>query len=97
MSLARYLVAFLPGRELFHHHVDPGASIVLGEPVGRVDQHPSNRDILGLHNLSAAVWSGRLKDGSTVSVAPNRTVRVVDGLEVDFGARRGLVLAGDMA
>jgi DNA-binding helix-hairpin-helix protein with protein kinase domain len=97
MALARYLVAFQPGRELFRHHVDPAAAIVLGDAVGRIDQHPANPDILGLHNLSAAVWRGQLRDGSTISVAPNRTVRIVDGLEVDFGARQGVVVHADQA
>jgi DNA-binding helix-hairpin-helix protein with protein kinase domain len=95
MSLARYLIAILPGHELYPHHVSAGAAVGLSEPVGRIDQHPTNPAIIGLHNLTHNPWSGQLRDGSTVTVAPDRTVRIVDGLDIDFGGRHGTIADAD--
>ena len=95
MAFSNHIVAFLPGCELYRHHIEPGASLSLSEPVGRIDPHPTNPAVIGLHNLTAAPWNGHLRDGQRLSVAPGRTVKVVDGLEVDFGKRRGIVSEGD--
>src|SRR5205085_1153537 len=80
MLLARYLVALLASRELYAHHVDAGSPIALGDPVARIDQHPTDAAILGLHNLSPNAWSGRTREGNVLSIASGRTVRIVDGL-----------------
>ncbi|HWG03716.1 MAG TPA: hypothetical protein VG271_01755, partial [Beijerinckiaceae bacterium] len=95
ITIGNYLVATLPGHELYRHHIELGASIILAEPVGRIEQHPTNTEILGLHNLSAEAWTGQLRDGNVLPVAPGKTVRIVDGLGVDFGHRRGTVSQGD--
>jgi DNA-binding helix-hairpin-helix protein with protein kinase domain len=95
ITIGNYLVAALPGSELYRHHVEPGASVILAQPVGRIEQHPTNAEIVGLHNLSSEPWTGQLRNGNLLPVAPGRTVRVVDGLGVDFGHRRGIVAQGD--
>ena len=95
ITIGNYLVATLPGRELYRHHIEPGAAISLAEPVGRIEQHPTNAEILGLHNLTGEPWTGQLQNGNLLPVAPGKTVRVVDGLGVDFGHRHGVVSEGD--
>ena len=97
MRLPDQFVALLPGSELFRHHVEPGLAPTLGEPVGRMERHPGDAAIVGLHNLSRIAWNGRLRDGAAMNVGPGRTIRVVDGLEIDFGRRRGLVVGADHA
>jgi eukaryotic-like serine/threonine-protein kinase len=97
IALANYLIAFSPGSELFRHHVEPGASLWLADPVGRIEPHPSNPALIGLHNLTEHPWTGRTREGNVLGVAPGRTIRVVDGLAVDFGARRGEVFGADPA
>ena len=97
MRLPDQFVALLPGCELYRHHLEPGAAPTLGDPVGRMERHPGDAAIVGLHNLSQLAWNGRLRDGAAMNVGPGRTIRVVDGLEIDFGRRRGVVFGEDQA
>jgi hypothetical protein len=87
----------LPTRQLFAHHVDGTAAITLRDSVATVDVHPTDEAIVGLRNLTPAPWQGRTGDGKAVVVVPGRTIRIVDGLGIDFGRREGLVAAADQA
>ncbi len=91
LVLGRDVVALGRGAQLFPHHVDPARAFVFDAPVAAVEAHPADPAITGLRNLTHAPWAGRLPDGSELSVAPGRTVRIVEGLEIDFGGRRGTV------
>lgn len=97
MTLGRYLVPMLPTRQLYAHHVDGAAPITLRESVARVDVHPSDETIVGLRNLTKTPWRGRTTDGKPVVIVPDRTVRIVDGLGIDFGQREGVVIGADQA
>lgn len=97
MALGRYLVSMLPSRQLFAHHVDGGAPITLRNSVATVDMHPTDETILGLRNLSAGSWQGKTGDGRPLTIVPGRTVRILDGLGIDFGRREGLVAGADGA
>lgn len=95
MSLGRYLVSMLPTRQLFAHHVDGNAPISLRDSVATVDVHPTDETIVGLRNLTGDPWQGRTQDGKPVTVVPGRTVRIIDGLGIDFGRREGHVAGAD--
>ncbi len=95
MTLGRYLVSMLPARQLYAHHVDSAAPITLRDSVASVDVHPSDESILGLRNLTPGPWLGRTSDGKPVTVVSGRTVRILDGLGIDFGRREGLVSGAD--
>lgn len=96
MSLGRYLVSMLPARQLYAHHVDSDRPVGLRDQVGTVDRHPTDETIIGLRNLTKAPWQGRTGDGRPVTVLPDRTVRILDGLGIDFGRREGLVSGADV-
>ena len=97
MTLGRYLVAMRPDRQLFAHHVEPAAPVALRESVATVDRHPTDETIIGLRNLTQAPWQGRTSEGKPITIVPGRTVRILDGLGIDFGqeaGRREGVVAG---
>lgn len=96
MTLGRYLVSMMPARQLFAHHVDGTAPITLRDSVAQVDVHPTDATILGLRNLGPAAWQGRTSEGGAVTVVPGRTVRILDGLGIDFGRREGTVQGADI-
>lgn len=54
-----------------------------------VTQHPTNPLVLGLKNLGATTWYARLRDNSVQAVEAQRSLRLSEGVSVDFGA--GLV------
>lgn len=69
----------VPGR------VGPGAAL------GQVVPRPDDPAVLGLKNLSERPRSVRLADGQTQTVEPSRTIRLTDGLRIDFGGVAGVV------
>jgi DNA-binding helix-hairpin-helix protein with protein kinase domain len=89
MTLGRYLVAMRPDRQLFAHHVEPAAPVALRESVATVDRHPTDEAIIGLRNLTQAPWQGRTSEGKPITIVPGRTVRILDGLGIDFGQQQG--------
>ncbi|TDR93959.1 protein kinase domain-containing protein [Enterovirga rhinocerotis] len=95
MTLGRYLVAMQADRRLFAHHVEPTAPIAMRDSVAAVDKHPTDESILGLRNLTQAPWRGRTSGGQPVTIVPGRTVRIIDGLGIDFGRREGVVAGAD--
>ncbi|WP_375460410.1 hypothetical protein [uncultured Enterovirga sp.] len=95
MTLGRYLVPMLPTRQLYAHHVDGTAAITLRDSVASVDVHPSDETIVGLRNLTPSAWQGRTGDGKPIVIVPGRTIRILDGLGIDFGRREGLVAGAD--
>lgn len=95
LSLGRYLVSMQPTRFVLAHHVDGAAPLTLRNSVGSVDVHPSDETVIGLRNLTELPWQGRTGDGRAVTVVPGRTVRILDGLGIDFGRREGRVTGPD--
>jgi hypothetical protein len=75
-----------------------GAARVLGAarggaPFAEVTTNPSDAAILGLRNLSGAPWNVTLPTGQTVAIPEGRSVRLDDGVRIDFGGVEGRVQA----
>ena len=60
-------------------------------PIGTVESHPRDRAILGLQNIGAGTWSAHTLEGNKVTIVPGKTVRIVDGIAINFGQREGTV------
>ena len=63
--------------------------------VADVRRHPSEPDVLVLRNLSSATWEAVLPDGSVRDVGPAQTVRLENGMRLDFGTLNGTILVLD--
>jgi pSer/pThr/pTyr-binding forkhead associated (FHA) protein len=70
-----------------------GRDGALGEPIAEVTTNPNDRSILGLRNLSGAPWKVTLPAGQTAVLETGRSVRLEDGVKIDFGAVEGRVQA----
>lgn len=93
LVIGRDVIALTAGTRLFPHHLKEGRRFDFGGALASVESHPNDAEALGLRNGSGLPWACRLPDGRRITLDPNRAIRIVDGLEIDFGRRRGLVSA----
>ncbi len=67
-------------------YVDPAAPVIAA-----VQSNPKDPAIMGLQNLHTTPWKAQAMDGRVLSVEPGKTVRIVDGLDIEFGSYHGLI------
>ena len=60
--------------------------------VAEVREHPDDPSLLVLRNLSKNIWEAVLPDGTVRTIEPARTVRIVAGTRLVFGAQSGAIL-----
>lgn len=74
------------------HHV--GHTYDFAATVGRVVQHPTRPDAWGVLNTSTERWQVELPDGRCTEVDPGRSVALIPGCVVHFGAVTGRIEHG---
>jgi DNA-binding helix-hairpin-helix protein with protein kinase domain len=84
------VVVLADGAVLYPHHL-LRRRYDFGRPLARVSAHPEYA-VSGLTNLSDRPWRATTADGRSVTVGPDRTLRIVDGTRVDFGAVTGEIV-----
>ena len=60
------------GNELHAHHFDPLANEDLNHPIGRIVEHPQDKTIIGLKNLSNHSWQARLHNSNWIDLEPGK-------------------------
>jgi len=60
--------------------------------VAEVREHPTDRSLLVLRNLSTNIWVAVLPDGMVRNIEPAGTVRLVAGTRLVFGTQSGAIL-----
>jgi DNA-binding helix-hairpin-helix protein with protein kinase domain len=78
------------GVALYPHHLS-GRVYDFQEPSARVSPHAAEASILGLQNLGAEPWSAQRRNGARHTIEPGKTVRIEDGLSIDFGSVVGVI------
>jgi hypothetical protein len=73
---------------LSRHHLD-GVSWDFETVVARVARNPADPSRWGLRNETGGTWIAVRPDGVRTAVGPGKTVALVPGLAIDFGAARG--------
>ena len=58
----------------------------------QVEQHPTQRQVLGLKNLTQQPWIATVPDGTQRRVPPGRSIRLAAGTTIDFGSFQGNIL-----
>lgn len=89
LSIGRDVVLLGPRNKVLAYQIAGGAVAGDDAPVAVVTSHPSDPAILGMQNVGTQTWSIHTPDGKTATVAPGRTLRIADGIAIDFGSRRG--------
>ena len=62
-------------------------------PTAEVTQHPTNKTLWGLKNLSDEKWVGTTADGQVRDIAPGRSVTLSVGTKIQFGSAAGEIRA----
>lgn len=81
-----------PGQTIPLQVLRPEAGLPPAAHGGIVEAHPQRPELVGLRNLTDAAWSAALPGQRPTRVEPQRTVRIVDGMQIDFGASRAVVV-----
>ncbi|MGQ0660775.1 protein kinase domain-containing protein [Sphingosinicella sp.] len=73
-----------------------GVGDMIGGGKGRVEVHPTRAELVGLRNLTQGPWQVQVPGaGSTHEVPPGKTVRLMDGVRIDFGGDSGVVTVAE--
>lgn len=89
IRIGRSVVMLNHDSVLYPHHIDPDRMYDFSCVVGAVTQHPTNKNIWGLKNLSDDKWVATLPDGTVRDVANGQSVPLVIGTHVLFGKSEG--------
>jgi RsiW-degrading membrane proteinase PrsW (M82 family) len=87
---SRYLV-IAAGLRLLEHQVPGLVAQTRGGPVAEVTRNPNDPLVLGLTNLSTAVWETVSGSGARREIGTGQTIKLAPGTKIDFGSTDGEV------
>jgi DNA-binding helix-hairpin-helix protein with protein kinase domain len=73
---------------LFPHHTD-GKMYDFSTPTAQVTRHPSDPNVWGLKNLTAAKWVCTTPNNTIRDVEPQRSITLAPGTRIQFGSVEG--------
>jgi DNA-binding helix-hairpin-helix protein with protein kinase domain len=85
-------VVLVAGTRIAPHHIDIKQRYNFNQVVAEVVAKNGDPTRLGIRNMSPCSWSTTLKDGSSLIVHPERTLGIVPGTFVNFGAGQGEIV-----
>jgi hypothetical protein len=62
-----------------------------GMAIAQVNVNPKSPDVLGLKNVGKRPWPVRYPDGRSSTIEPESSVRLIEGLQIDFGGATGVI------
>ncbi|HZS07308.1 MAG TPA: serine/threonine protein kinase [Blastocatellia bacterium] len=89
IRIGRNVVMLNYDTQLFPHHIDDGRLYDFSRPVAAVTQHPTNKDVWGLKNLSSEKWVSTTTSGKVMDIEPGRSVTLGIGTKIQFGKIEG--------
>ncbi len=92
LMIGRHAVALNMDTVLYPHHLDPNRRNDYSEVIAEVAPHPTRANVWGFKNISVHPWTVTPPSGASIKVEPGRSVSIVPGLRIDFGASEGTVI-----
>jgi DNA-binding helix-hairpin-helix protein with protein kinase domain len=93
LLVARHSIVLNQDTLLFPHHLDPNRRNDYSEVHAEMVKHPTKADVWGLKNVSGQTWTTvPPSGGSVVEVATGKSVSLIPGLRIRFGASEGTIL-----
>ncbi|MDQ3257857.1 MAG: serine/threonine protein kinase, partial [Acidobacteriota bacterium] len=89
IRIGQQIVMLNHDAQIFPHHVDDGRLYDFAQAVASVAQHPTNKNIWGLKNLTNEKWVVTTADGDVRDVEANRSVTLSVGTRIHFGEAEG--------
>lgn len=89
LKVGRILIMLNADTMLYPFHVDNSIFCEYANPIAKVSQHPTNKNQLGLQNLTADKWTVTTPNGSMTDVLPGKNVSLNNGIKIHFGRTEG--------
>ncbi|HEX2568552.1 MAG TPA: serine/threonine protein kinase [Polyangia bacterium] len=89
LRVGRHLVMLNHDTRLYPHHLRDDRLYDFSAPLAEVTRHPTDPGRWGIKNLSNDAWNLVLADGTQKPVEPGRSLPLVSGSKVKFGAVEG--------
>ena len=91
LLLGRHSLVLNQDTLIYPHHLDINRRNDFSEVLAEMVPHPTRPDVWGLKNVSTQTWATVPPSGSSVEVAPGRSVSLIPGLRIRFGTVDGTV------
>ena len=91
LKVGRHLIMLNIDTMLYPFHVDSSIGCEFANPVAKVNQHPQNKNLWGLQNLSTDKWTVITSEGAMTEVLPGKNVSLIDGIRINFGKIEGKI------
>ena len=85
------IITLAEGSALVHRHFNSSINHSAANPIGRVTSHPNHPYTLGLQNLTTDTWVCTIPNGSIVPLPPNKTIKLIKNMKINFGPVEGTV------
>jgi len=92
LKTLRHNVVLNADTVLYPFHIDGMSSCEFTNQVAQVNQHPQNKNLWGLKNLSNETWTITSTDGLMKDVLPNQNVALINGIKINFGKTIGEIM-----
>jgi DNA-binding helix-hairpin-helix protein with protein kinase domain len=92
LIVGRHSIVLNQDTLLYPHHFDANRRNDYSEVWAEMIPHPKRPNVWGLKNTSSHTWSTVPPSGAPMEVASGRSVSLVPGLRIRFGASEGTVL-----
>jgi DNA-binding helix-hairpin-helix protein with protein kinase domain len=93
LIIGRHSIVLNQDTLLYAHHLDPNRRNDYSEVHAEMVKHPTKPDVWGLKNVSGQTWTTvPPSGGSVMEVATGKSVSLLPGLRIRFGASEGAVL-----
>ena len=90
MKLPHYAVALANDSKIYECQINQ-YSVDFSKAAGIVKQSLSNKNVLGLGNLSENSWKIKYRGGQVMEVKPKGYAKLEQGAEIDFGGVVGTI------
>ena len=92
LRIGRHSIVLNQDTQLFPHHFDANRRNDYSELWAEMVPHPKRPDVWGLKNTSGQTWTSISPAGTQVEISSGRSVSLVPGLRIRFGASEGTVM-----
>ena len=89
LKVNRHLIMLNKDTLLYPFHVDPNMGCDYSNPIAKVNQHPTNKNLWGLQNLSTNKWTVITSGGLMSEVLPSKNISLNSGIKINFGKTEG--------
>ena len=82
LTTGHYALLAQSDNELHPHHLNPLATERIDAPIGRIESHPSNPNLLGLQNLSPHTWTAQFTNGQSAEISTGQRCNLAQVSEI---------------